>query len=126
MVARRSDLAILGVLLSCASAQAPVRYRLENQLAGCLEVEGEAASWRDDLAVLEVRYHLAKSTAECGCKSALSAYSSYAEVPDGERYLSGGAMTLSGQDSVSLPLTVDRDLLGDSTVRVSIGCEQPD
>lgn len=89
-------------------------------------IEKETATWRGDLAVLELRYNVAKSTGECGCKSALSAYSSYAEVPDGERYLMGGALTLSGGDFVTLPLTADKDLLGESAVRVSLGCEAPD
>lgn len=135
MAAPRFELVLVLALLRCATsnsanppntALAPVRYRLENQLSDCVLIEKETAVWRGDIAVLELRYSLAKSTGECGCKSALSAYSSYAELADGERYLMGGALTLAGGDSLTLPLTADKDLFGDSTVRVSLGCEAPD
>lgn len=135
MAARSPELALLGALLSCAAPQGagdavqslgPLRFRLDNQLAACVLIEKETATWLGDVPVLELRYQLAKSTAECGCKSALSAYGSYAEMPDGERYLIGGPITLSGDDSISLPLAADADLLGDSAVRVSLGCEPPD
>lgn len=135
MVARSPELALLGALLSCAAPQSagdavqsfrPLRFRLENQLAACVMIEKQTATWLGDVPILELRYELAKSTAECGCKSALSAYASYAEVPDGERYLVGGPVTLSGDDSINLPLAADADLLGDSALRVSLGCESPD
>jgi len=135
MAAPKFEATLLLVLVGCAALNGngqaggsvpAVRYRLENHLSPCVVVEKENASWHGDLAVLEVRYNLAKSTGECGCKSALSAYSSYAELPGGERYLIGGALTLSGSDAVTSPLTADKDLLGDSAVRVSLGCETPD
>lgn len=135
MAAPRLKAALLWVLLGCAASNGSgqaggslpaVRYRFENHLSTCVVVEKETATWRGDVAVLELRYDLAKSTGECGCKSALSAYSSYAELADGERYLIGGVLTLSGGDAVTLPLAADKDLLGDSAVRVSLGCETPD
>jgi hypothetical protein len=135
MAALSLEAALLWMVFGCAasnvggqsgSGSAAVRYRLENQLSACVVIERETASWRGDIAVLELRYDLAKSTGECGCKSALSAYSSYAEFTDGERYLMGGALTLSGGDAMTLPLTADKDLLGDAAVRVSLGCEAPD
>jgi hypothetical protein len=125
----------MGALLSCAAPQGagavvpsskPVRFRLENQLSACVLIEKETVIWSGDVPMLELRYALAKSTAECGCKSALSAYASYAQVPDGERYLIGGPVTLSGDDAVTLPLAADADLLGDAALRVSLGCERPD
>lgn len=135
MAALRFRPVLLWVHFGCAASSgsvpagnsAPaVRYRLENRLSACVVIENETASWRGDIAVLELRYDLAKSTGECGCKSALLSYASYAELADSERYLIGGALKLTGSDAVTLPLMADKDLLGDAAVHVSLGCETPD
>jgi len=126
MVARRPKVGILIFALGCASTRPAINYRLENNLDACVRIDRQTSRWSGTLPVLELHYHMAKSTAECGCKSALSTYSSFAESSAGERYMSGGTMTLAGSDEVTLPLSVDRDLLGEAPVRVSLGCERPD
>jgi hypothetical protein len=126
MVAPGPRLAIFVFALGCASTRLAINYRLENNLEACVKIDRQTSSWSGALPVLELRYHMAKSTAECGCKSALSTYSSFAQSSAGERYMSGGTMTLAGSDEVTLPLSVDRDLLGEAPVRVSLGCERPE
>jgi hypothetical protein len=126
MAEPRLEFAIFMFAFGCAAMQPRIEYRLENSLDACVKIDQEASSWNGQLAVLELRYHMAKSTAECGCKSALSAYSSFAELSTGEQYMIGGTITLAGSDEVTLPLSIDRDLLGQSSLRVSLACERPE
>lgn len=118
-----AGLLALLVSLACLRPGPSIAYRLENELERCIEIRASQATWIRGLAVLELRYREVQSTAQCGCKSAAAAFASFAERPSGRRPLTSGVMTLAHNDLVSLPLSVDRDLLGTATVVVTLACE---
>lgn len=120
----RSQVLLAG-LLGCVQARAPINYRIDNHLEPCIEPIASQATWVRGLLVLELRYRARQPTSRCGCKSARVAFASHAETAGGQRWLTNGSMTLAHNDLVSLPLTVDRDLLGSAPVVVSLGCEPP-
>ena len=125
MAGPRPNLAGLSLILGCIQPT-PIRYSIENSLKECAEIQEAAPKWQDSLAVLEIRYRLVKSTAECGCKSALSTFTAYTELPDGRRPLVSGDVKLAGKNSLALPLALDPSLLGDRAVTVTLGCSLPD
>lgn len=133
MVARVCSVSAIGLLVGCASAQPPmgtssqppVKYRLENNLQGCIEVDEASFTWLNGLPVVELRYHEAKPSAECGCKSLLSAYTAYSDA-DNPTFLVGGTLKLLGGGKRTLPLSVDTEWLANRAVRVSLGCEPPE
>ena len=123
----RSRVLLAGAwLFGCLQAASPIQYRIDNHLEACIEPIASQATWVRGLLVLELRYRARQPTSRCGCKSQGVAFASYAETPGGQRWLTNGSMTLAHNDLVSLPLTVDRDLLGSAPVVVSLGCEPPD
>jgi hypothetical protein len=112
-------------LLGCwqARSQAQVSYRIDNHIGACLEPVASQVTWVRGLLVLELRYRMTQASARCGCKSAVTSFASHAEQPSGQRLLVSGSVTLAHNDLVSLPVAVDRDLLGAAPVVVSLGCE---
>ena len=112
-------------LFGCVQPRSAVHYSIDNQLEPCIEPIASQATWIRGLLVLELRYRARQPTSSCGCKSKGVAFASYAETADGQRWLTNGSMTLAHNDLVSLPLTVDRDLLGSDPVVVSLACEPP-
>jgi hypothetical protein len=113
------------VLAGCLQPASQVNYRIDNHLAGCIEPVASQTTWVRGVLVLELRYRQRKATARCGCTSALVSFSSYADAPGGRRWLASANLTPAHNDLVALPLAVDRDLLGDASVLVSLGCEAP-
>lgn len=112
-------------LPGCLQAASQVNYRIDNGLVGCIEPIASQTTWVRGVLVLELRYRARQSIARCGCTSALASFSSYAEARGGQRWLTSASLTLADNDLVTLPLAVDRDLLGDASVIVSLGCEAP-
>jgi hypothetical protein len=113
------------VLPACLQARSQVDYHIDNQLEACIEPVASQATWVRGLLVLELRYRVRQPTSRCGCKSGLVSFSSHANTPGGQRWLASASMTLANNDLVTLPLAVDRDLLGDASVNASLGCEAP-
>jgi hypothetical protein len=112
------------VLAGCLQAHSQVNYRIDNHLERCIEPVASQTTWVRGVLVLELRYRQRQPTARCGCTSALVAYSSYADAPGGRRWLASASLTPAHNDLVTLPLAVDRDLLGDASVLVSLGCDE--
>lgn len=121
------SLVLLGslALAGCLQAPSAVNYRIDNQLQACILPVASQATWVRGVLVLELRYRALKATSRCGCKSSLVAFSSHADGPGGPRWLASASLTLAHNDLVTLPLAVDRDLLGDAAVNVTLACEAP-
>lgn len=127
MVVRKLESALLLLLASGVSADSRDTPEIENHISACVALSGvEKRTEPSGLQVLGLRVGITQSLAECGCKSALVAYTVFAKMDGYRSYIIGGKLLLAQSGTKQLPLSADPDLINDKPLAVSFSCAQPD
>lgn len=129
MVAPRNSLLAISILIcSCASFAESTAYKVsvDNQLKECLTINKVESYASNGMPMLKFDYKTVSSTADCGCKSALSSYSAHAIYENYESYLIGGKMRFEEKGEILLPAATSASIIGSSEIKVYFSCANPD
>ncbi len=125
MAELRYSLIFLFVISACSQATSNTNVTINNNLSNCIEIDNTNVVYKDGMPMLEVSYQKIKSTAECGCKSALSEYSSQLKM-DGYNSPLLTAKLIFDERKLEIPLATSKKMIGDFNVLVSFSCALPD
>jgi hypothetical protein len=119
--------AILALAVTaCDSAAQTHQFEVRNDLSSCIELISAKSHHNGQSVFATIDYKILASTAECGCKSKLSAYSAYAKSDGYNTFLIGGKILFQENEKLELPLSTDKDIIGDRALLLTLTCAQPD
>ena len=105
------------------AAQAGGLIKVDNALAHCVELRPGVRTTTAQQVMLQVDLNVKKSIGECGCKSAISAYTSEVQMEEGHRsFLQRGALTIQRSGVKTLTLASDEQLVRDRGIVLSLSC----
>ena len=82
MAALKYNLLFLFAVSSCSQVTSNSQITIDNKLSDCIGISQSALVFREGIPILKVWYQQKKITAECGCTSAITAYSSELEMDE--------------------------------------------
>lgn len=126
MAVRKFSFILLLFVASCATASGLDTVNLNNQLSACVEINGVKITTEGRIPVLSFDLKLNKPISECGCKSALGAYTVFSQMEGYQSYIIGGKMTLKKSEHKYLPLSAEQSLIDKRILEVNLSCAQPD
>ncbi|MGV8838364.1 DUF2195 family protein [Cellvibrio sp.] len=99
---------------------------IKNQLSQCSEIRNPKLVTEGSVPVLSFDLVLKDSIADCGCKSALGAFSVYAQRDSYLSHLISGKVVLNNSGKKNIPVAADNSLVSSTRLDVSFSCAQPD
>lgn len=114
------------LLLPLTTAASDEKIDINNQLSQCSEVHNPKLVTDGSVPVLSFDLVLKESIADCGCKSALGAFSVYAQRGGAESHLINGKVALGKEGKKFIPVAADNNLISAARLMVSFSCAQPD
>ena len=121
MVAQRLSILSVLFLTACyAQASKPV-VEIDNNLSDCIKIEKNEITNFSNIISMKLDYSILKPTAECGCKSMISSYSSFIYIDKHQSGLISGKLVFDSR-SIDIPLALNAKLIDKNTVHVSISC----
>ncbi|WP_076417470.1 DUF2195 family protein [Colwellia sp. UCD-KL20] len=125
MAGLKYSLLLLVLISACSQATSNTKVSINNQLSNCIKIDRSEVIYRDGIPMLGLSYKQLKPTSECGCKSAISQYTSLLEM-DGYNSQLLTAKVKFGTKASMIPLTTSKDIIGDYSVLVNLSCALPD
>lgn len=125
MAELRYSLFLLFFITNYSQAMQNEKVVIKNNLSECIKMGKPEITYSDNIPMLSLSYQQLKPTSECGCKSAISQYSTQLEM-DG--YMSP-LLTAKFQfraDKLLLPLATSSMIIGNYSLLVSFSCSLPD
>jgi hypothetical protein len=113
-------------LMSITAVASDEKIDIKNQLSQCSEIRNPKIIAEGSVPILSFDLVLNKSIADCGCKSALGAFSVYAQRDGAESYLINGKLALGKEGKKFIPVAADNNLISAARLMVSFSCAQPD
>jgi len=123
-VLKFSLLAIL--LMPFTTVAGDEKIDIENLLSQCSAIRDLELSSEGNIPVLSFDLVLKESIADCGCKSALGAFSVYAQRDSYQSHLISGKIALEKDGKKYLPIAADNNLITSARLKVVFSCAQPD
>lgn len=114
------------LLLPLTTAASDEKIDINNQLSQCSEIHNPKLVTDGSVPVLSFDLVLKESIADCGCKSALGAFSVYAQRGGAESHLINGRVALGKEGKKFIPVAADNNLISAARLMVSFSCAQPD
>jgi len=99
---------------------------IDNQLSECIIPTNIKISKEAKIPILSFYLKVNGSIAECGCKSALGAYTVFAQMEDYKSYVIGGKVAFVKSEYKYLPLSAEQGLIDKKKLILSLSCAQPD
>ena len=125
MAVLRYSLLLLFVMSACSQATSNTKVTINNQLSNCIKIDNPEVKYNWGIPMLSVSHQELKSTSQCGCKSAISQYSSQIEMDDFNSQLLTAKLTFSAKQLI-IPLATSKEIIGDYNVLVNFSCALPD
>lgn len=113
-------------LVSSIAAASNEKINIKNHLSQCSEIRNPKIVTEGSVPVLSFDLVLTESIADCGCKSALGAFSVYAQRGSAESYLIDGKVALGKEGKTFIPVAADNNLISAARLMVSFSCAQLD
>lgn len=118
---------LLAVFLFSLTAMADDgKVDVNNQLSLCSEINNPTLITKGVVPILSFDLVVKDTIADCGCKSALGAFSVYAQRDSYESFLISGNVALEKGGKKSIPVAADKNLIKSARLRVKFSCAQPD
>lgn len=117
---------LVAFLLSLTAVASDGAVDINNQLSQCSEIKGPKLMLKGSVPVMSFNLVLKDTIADCGCKSALGAFSVYAQRDSYESFLISGNVALEKEGKKIIPVAADKNLLKSAHLSVSFTCAQPD
>lgn len=99
---------------------------IRNDLKICVDLQLGQTEQVGNLVVLNSKITVKKSIADCGCKSALASYRSYAKREWGNSFLQSGVFGLLESSETKFVLASEKKLLLSSPTILEISCASPE
>lgn len=125
MAAREFSL-LAFLLVSLPVVAGGEKIDIKNQLAQCSEIHNPILAVDGNVPVLSFELILKESIGDCGCKSALGAFSVYALRDSYQSHLISGKVALGKEGKKYIPVAADNSLVVSARLKVSFSCAQPD
>ena len=125
MAELKYSLLLLFVISACSQATSSTKITINNKLSNCIKIDKTAVVYQGGMPMLEISHQKIKTTSECGCKSAISEYSSQLEM-DGYNSPLLTAKLIFEANRFKVPLATSKKIIGDYSVLVSFSCAMPD
>lgn len=113
-------------LVSLAAVASDEKIDIKNKLSQCSEIHNPKLVVEGSVPVLAFDLVLKESIADCGCKSALGAFSVYAQRDAYQTQLIAGKVALGKNGRKTIPVAADNSLISAAHLTVSFACAQPD
>lgn len=126
MAAQKYKFIFVFLVSSCAVANDSDSININNQLSSCITVTNTAVSENSEIPVLSFDLKVDKPISECGCKSALGAYTVYTIYGDYKSYILGGKIGFIASSHKLLPLSAEKRLINKKKLAIELSCAQPD
>ena len=99
--------------------------RISNRLAACSTVSLKSTETIHNLVLAHARIDLKASIGDCGCKSALANYASFADRGKQPQMLQKGVISMMEAGDRTFVLASDPALVKNANVRLTIDCAAP-
>jgi len=116
---------MLIALSACTQATTNTKITINNALSNCIKIDETKVVYSGEIPLLEISHQNIKKTSECGCKSAISQYTSEL-VMDGYNSKLLTAKFSFGDGTSKIPLATSQKMIGNYGVLVSFNCSAPD
>lgn len=126
MGVRATNLLLALGVAACACADQRPEIELQNALSRCIEIESTKTYVSGQALFVTLAFKTVASTAECGCKSKLSAYTVYAKSDGYDSFMIEGKVLFQQSGKLELPLSTDTQIVADRPLLLSLSCAQPD
>lgn len=126
MAALKFSFILLLSVVSCATASGLEPVNFNNQLSACVEINGMKITTEGRIPVLSFDLKMNKPISECGCKSALGAYTVFSKMEEYQSYIIGGKVAFKTSEHKYLPLSAEQSLIDKKLLEVNLSCAQPD
>jgi hypothetical protein len=118
--------AVLALFVAPLTAEANEEaIAVNNQLSQCSEINNSKLITKGVVPTFSFELVLKDTIADCGCKSALGAFSVYARRYSYESFLIGGKVSLEKEGKKIIPVAADKNLIKSARLSVSVSCVQP-
>lgn len=117
---------MLTAALYGAVAHGAGSVKFENALAACVDIRPGLPTSENGQFTLQVTLDVKRIIAECGCKSAVSSYASFAQRDGYRSFLQSGVLSLGQSGMRTLTLASDSELVGGGDIVLVLGCALPD
>ena len=126
MAVLKSSIFFFVFISGCAYATNSTQVSINSSLNNCISINKYEAVMDGGIPMLRLVFETRKSISECGCKSALSLYSSYVKLDGYESSLISGKFMFPGNGALEFPIATSNKLIGKNNVRINISCALPD
>lgn len=124
MVGLKYSVLLCIVISSFAQATSKIEVTINNMLSSCIQIDDAKIVYSGDVPLLEISHQQINTTSECGCKSAISEYTSEL-VMDGYNSQLLTAKFSFETSPFQIPLAASQNMMGDYGVLVSFNCSAP-
>ena len=125
MVELRYSLLLIFMVSACSQATSETKFSINNQLSNCIKIDNPEIIYKSGIPMLSASHQQLKPTAQCGCKSAISQYSSQLEMDGYNSELLTAKLTFR-ENQLIIPLASSKEIIGDYSVLVNFSCALPD
>lgn len=126
MTRQKFNVFICLIVSGCAQATPHLNVDVDNQLSNCIKIEEMEIVTDNELPMLKVHYQKKSAISACGCKSAISTYSSTLQMDGYDSFLMSGQFIFDSENKFKLPIATSQKIIGDYRVAVSFSCAKPD
>jgi hypothetical protein len=124
---RYTNLLVLVCLTySCSSIYTLATVDLKNNLSGCIKIMGHSESAKEFFVYSRISYEKVKMIGDCGCTSALGAYTAYITENELQIWLASGKVSFNDQSVLLLPVATDYRIIRNRPVTIELSCADPD
>lgn len=116
---------LLFMISACSQATSNTKVSINNQLSNCIKIDNPEVIYKGGIPMLGISHQQLKSTSQCGCKSAISQYSTQLEMDGYKSELLTAKLTFSEKQLI-IPLATSKEIIGDYSVLVNFSCALPD
>ena len=125
MVELRYSLLLVFMVSACSQSTSDTKVSINNQLSNCIKIDNPEVMYKSGIPMLSASYQQLKPISQCGCKSAISQYSSRLEMNGYSSKLLTAKLTFR-ENQLIIPLATSKEIIGDYSVLVNFSCALPD
>ncbi len=105
-----------------AYADEAITLKLKNHLAACVKISKPTMHSADGILFAKISYVRNASITACGCKSAVSNYAALSGKKYRNAFLMNGDILFAEAGTMNLPLTLDKSLIVQKTIKLNFLC----
>lgn len=125
MAELRYSVLLIFMISACSQATSNTKISIKNQLSSCIKIDSTEVVYKGDIPMLEISHQQLRSTSQCGCKSAISQYSTELEMDGYNSSLLTAKLTFKAENFI-IPLATSKEIIGNYSVLVNFSCALPD